>query len=124
MRCVSSPLAFWFIILLLSPIIMEQLPLFPKDNTPPIDLEDVFAAYYECRKNKRRTINALKFEMNLEENLVELWRDLNNGTYQIGRSIAFVVKHPVTREVFAADFRDRIVHHLVIGKLWDIFDFF
>ncbi len=99
---------------------MEQLELFPRDNTPPISLEDVFAAYYECRKNKRRTINALKFEMNLEEKLVQLWRELNDGTYQIGKSIAFIVKRPVKREVFAADFRDRIVHHLVIRKLWPI----
>ncbi len=102
---------------------MQQLELFNDAMTPPpISLEDVFAAYYKCRKNKRRTMNALKFEMNLEENLVQLWRELNDGSYKIGRSIAFIVKNPVIREVFAADFRDRIVHHLLIGKLWPIFD--
>jgi len=101
---------------------MEQLELFEPDNTPPISLEDVFAAYYECRKNKRRSLNALRFEMNLEENLVQLWDELNNGTYKIGQSIAFIVQQPVKREVFAANFRDRIVHHLVIRKLGVILD--
>lgn len=67
-------------------------------------------------------MNALRFEMNLEENLVRLWRELNDGTYKIGRSIAFIVKQPVIREIFAADFRDRIVHHLLIRKLWPILD--
>ena len=101
---------------------MEQLNLFGTDNTPPISIEDVFAAYYECRKNKRRSPNALRFEMNLEENLVQLWRELNDGTYEIGQSVAFIVTKPVKREVFAANFRDRIVHHLLIRKLGRILD--
>jgi len=38
--------------------------------------------------------------------LITLCEELNNGTYQIGRSIAFIVNKPVKREIFAADFRD------------------
>jgi RNA-directed DNA polymerase len=37
-----------------------------------IPLEDLFKAYYSCRKNKRNTINALAFELNLEEELIQL----------------------------------------------------
>ena len=29
---------------------------------------------------------------------------------------------PVKREIFAADFRDRVVHHLIIGKLNQLFE--
>lgn len=43
-------------------------------------------------------------------------------TTQIGRSIAFIVNKPVKREIFAADFRDRVVHHLVINKLNHLFE--
>lgn len=42
---------------------------------------------------------------------------MNSGTYEIGRSIAFITRYPTIREVFAADFRDRIVHHLLIRYL-------
>lgn len=87
-----------------------------------IALEDVFKAYYECRRHKRRTANALAFELDFEKELVHLWQDINSGKYKIGRSIAFIVKLPVQREVFAADFRDRIVHHLVISKLNPLFE--
>lgn len=48
--------------------------------------------------------------------------EINNGTYQIGRSIAFIVNKPVKREIFAAVFRDRIVHHLIINKLNHLFE--
>ena len=69
-----------------------------------ISLEDVFNSYYECRKNKRNTVNAIKFEIDYENNLIELWRELNECRYEIGRSIAFVTKYPKPREIFAAEF--------------------
>ena len=69
-----------------------------------LKLEEIFAAYFECRKNKRYTANALAFEMDYENNVVQLWEEINSGTYQIGRSIAFIVDKPVKREIFAADF--------------------
>ncbi|MFA4833982.1 MAG: reverse transcriptase/maturase family protein [Patescibacteria group bacterium] len=85
-------------------------------------LEDLFKAYYDCRKNKRNTINALKFEANLERNMVQLYHELKNGVYQVGRSICFVIKHPKIREIWAADFRDRIVHHLVCNFIREKFE--
>ena len=85
-------------------------------------LEEVLEAYYECRSNKRRTVNQLMFEAAYESNCVELWRDLNNGTYEIGRSITFIVTRPKMREVFAADFRDRVVHHIIIRRIGHLFE--
>lgn len=78
---------------------------------------DLFVAYYECRRNKRNTCNALRFEIDFEKNLNELCDDVLQGTYDIGRSCAFIVFNPVQREIFAADFRDRIIHHYLIAKL-------
>jgi len=85
-------------------------------------LEDLFRAYYDCRKNKRNTFNALKFEANLERNMVQLYYELQNGAYQVGRSICFVIKYPKIREIWAADFRDRIVHHLVCNFIRERFE--
>lgn len=99
-----------------------QLSLFDREEANVIELDALFEAYYDCRKNKRRTINALSFEVDFEQNLVDLWRDINNHKYYPGRSIAFIVTKPVLREVFAADFRDRVVHHLIINKLNHIFE--
>jgi len=101
-----------------------QLSLFdiPQKENSKIELEEVFEAYYNCRSNKRNTANAIAFEVDYEHNLVQLCKELNNGTYKIGRSIAFIVDKPVKREIFAADFRDRVVHHLIIGKLNHLFE--
>ena len=70
-----------------------QLELFDTVDVGTIELEDIFSAYYECRKNKRRTINALAFEADFEENLIRLWRDINDRSYMPGRSIALSLIH-------------------------------
>lgn len=84
-----------------------------------IPLKEFYQAYYQCRRRKRNTLNALKFEENYEEEIIKLWKEVNEGTYRIGKSIAFIVTRPKDREIFAADFRDRIVHHVIINKLKD-----
>lgn len=87
-----------------------------------ISVSELFQAYYDCRKHKRNTHNALRFEQNLERNLISLYHDLINNTYKPGRSICFVVTKPKPREVWAADFRDRVVHHLIYNKYFDEFN--
>lgn len=84
--------------------------------------KELFQAYYDCRKNKRNTLNALRFEKHLEENVFKLLEEVYSGTYTPGRSIAFIVNKPVKREIFAADFRDRVVHHWLINKLNPLFE--
>jgi hypothetical protein len=46
-------------------------------------LKDLYNAYYDCRKHKRNTIDSLKFERDLEINMLELYNDLKKGTYKI-----------------------------------------
>jgi hypothetical protein len=77
----------------------------------------IYFAYLECRKNKRKTINALKFEWDLEKNLSGLLKELKDRKYKPERSICFAVKEPTPREIFAGSFKDRIVHHLLIREI-------
>lgn len=88
----------------------------------PVPLSDFYDAYEDCRRHKRYTFNALAFEVDYERNLHDLYREVNSGMYVPRRSIAFVIRKPVPREVFAADFRDRVIHHLLINKLNHLFD--
>lgn len=87
-----------------------------------LTLEEVFTAYYDCRRKKRKSRSAIRFELNYEHNLYTLWQDTLNHRYQTTGSSVFIVARPVKREVFAATFRDRIVHHLVMMRLNHIFE--
>lgn len=82
-----------------------------------LTIEEVFESYYECRKSKRYSKGALQFEVNYEENLIRLYEELRLRTWKPGKSSCFIVTKPVRREIFAAPFRDRIVHHILIRRL-------
>ena len=75
--------------------------------------KNLYLAYLEARRHKRHTHSQMVFESNLSENLLELRDDIYNGTYKISPSIYFIQMNPIQREVFAWNFRDRIVHHLI-----------
>jgi retron-type reverse transcriptase len=84
-------------------------------------LEKLVQAYFDCRQHKRTTASALRFEQGLERNLLALHEELASGSYRPGRSICFAISRPRPREVWAAEFRDRIVHHLLYNQVADRF---
>ena len=91
--------------------------IYYKNNPTTIPLEEFFEAYEDCRKNKRGKISCLEYDVNYEINLISLWKRVNSGKYVIGKSNVFLVYRPKLREVFAANFEDRIIHHLIMRKL-------
>lgn len=76
-------------------------------------LYQLHLSYIQARKNKRNTHNQLGFEINQEEMLYNLACSIYNRTYQPKPSVGFIIEKPVVREIFAADFRDRVIHHLI-----------
>ena len=86
-------------------------------SVAPFQFEDLVQAYYDCRRNKRNSASARLFEKDMEINLLDLHDNLIAGTYRPGRSICFVVTRPKAREVWAAAFRDRVVHHLLYNHV-------
>ena len=74
-----------------------------------VSYEEVYEAYWLCLRHKGNTIDAIRFEINAEEECLKLWHELQNCTYKPSRSIVFVSDKPVKREIFGAAFRDRVV---------------
>lgn len=87
-----------------------------------VSFEELWRCYHACRRTKRSTFNALAFEVDAEANLLTLQRELAERTYRPGRSICFVTDGPKPREVFAADFRDRVAHHVLVGRQERVFE--
>lgn len=87
-----------------------------------VTLVDMLEAYYDCRRRKRRTASAVVYEMDYEARLIALRDRINTRSYLPGKSICFVVTRPRYREVFAASFEDRIVHHYMGLRLEPLFE--
>lgn len=85
-------------------------------------LVDLFKAYRDARRHKRSKRSQLAFEMHHERKLIALHKSIVERHYRPLPSIAFVSKKPVLREVFAADFQDRVVHHLIFNHINPVFE--
>ena len=85
-------------------------------------LFDLYIAYYDASRHKHKMAYVVKFERDLRANLEELCDDLLNRRYKALPSKCFVIDYPKKREVFAAMFRDRIVHHLYFRYTHQMFE--
>ena len=75
------------------------------------DWDNLYLAYRKARKDKQGRPPAATFEYDLEANLVQLRRELAEKTYAPGDYYSFYIHEPKRRLIFAAPFRDRVVHH-------------
>ena len=85
-------------------------------------LFDLYIAYEDAARRKRKMSYVVKFEKNLAANINQLCDDLMTHRYKALPSKCFVVTYPKKREVFAAMFRDRIVHHLYFRYTHQMFE--
>jgi len=97
--------------------------IFEKVNVISIDplyeqlVTDLRKAYHQARKHKANKGSCIGCSMEIEDELDALARSILDGSYAMRPSICFFVSSPVIREVIAADFRDRIVHHYIYDYL-------
>jgi retron-type reverse transcriptase len=79
-------------------------------------------AYRRARKAGRSRAATTAFDYHLEGELDTLRDELRDGTYRPGTYRSFEVHEPKRRLVSAAPFRDRVVHHALVGMLEPVFE--
>ena len=93
------------------------------DCVVPVDFVcSVWEAYYDCLRGKTRSEQAIEYMQTAADDIPVLAYELWTRTYHPGTSTCFLVKYPKWREVFAAGFRDRIVHHWICLRLEPLFE--
>ena len=84
--------------------------------------ENIHRAWRKARKGERGREPAATFEFNLEDNLVQLQRELETKTYIPGPYHSFYIHDPKRRLISAAPFRDRVVHHALCNVIEPLFE--
>ena len=92
--------------------------LFPKI----VSFENLLKAFKKAAKGKRERDYVLSFTDKLEDNLLELQRDLIENSYKPGDYKSFQIYFPKPRKISAAPFRDRIVHHALINVVGNLLE--
>ncbi|MBQ6208413.1 MAG: group II intron reverse transcriptase domain-containing protein [Prevotella sp.] len=100
----------------------EGLPPHPFRLSKEQLLADLVRAYYDARRHKRRKPDQILFEVEMEKELSDLRDEIWERRYVPSPSKCFIIKKPKVREIFAAAFRDRVVHHLVYNYIGEMLD--
>jgi len=87
-----------------------------------IQVEELYQAYLYARKGKRAKESTRNFEYDLYQNLKTLVDKINQRIYRPAPSFCFYVQKPKLREIFAADFKDRVVHHWMVSRMESLFE--
>ena len=90
--------------------------------TYDVSFESIIEAYEDCLSNKRGSLEFLRYLQEYQIDLYNLWREIATGAYTPSASRSFVLSWPVYREIFAAQFRDRIVHHWWAARVNPLFE--
>jgi len=72
---------------------------------------NLYLAFRQARRDKQTFDNAAKFELNPENNLLQLQQELFTLTYQPEQYHNFYIYESKRRLVSAAPFQDRVVPH-------------
>jgi retron-type reverse transcriptase len=79
--------------------------------------ENLYRAFTRASRSKRHRESVDRFSFRLEGELLRLRAELKSGTYRPGPMREFTIEDPKRRKIRAAPFRDRVLHHAVMGVL-------
>ncbi|MFW2133992.1 RNA-directed DNA polymerase [Ectothiorhodospira haloalkaliphila] len=85
-------------------------------------LRELWQAYEACRRRKRGTRDAQRYDQHLLNHLVDTRQALATRQWRPHPSTWFVTLRPKAREVHCAPFADRVVHHWLVPRLETAFE--
>lgn len=80
---------------------------------PILALDNLILAFRKASHGKRHRPAVARFEFHLESELIALQDDIRQRRYRPGAFFAFRVHDPKPRDIHAAPFRDRVLHHAI-----------
>ena len=84
--------------------------------------ENLLRAYGKASRGKRGHPNVAAFEHRVEDNILQLQRELVEQIYAPGPYVNFTIHEPKRRWISAAPFRDRVVHHALCNVIEPMFE--
>ena len=88
------------------------------------DYENLLWAYWKAQRGKKAKAEVLAYGQNLETNLNQLQLDILNGTCEIGNYNFFKIYEPKERQICAANFSERVLHHAIMNVCHQSFENF
>lgn len=84
--------------------------------------ENLMLAYKKARQSRKDKQEVYLWDLNFEENILKLKRDLELWTYIHGEYKKIILFDSKKRYIHSPNFRDHIVHHMIHNIVYPVFD--
>lgn len=82
---------------------------------------EVWNAWQKFSRGKLHQRAVLDFWHRADEEVMQVYQELNDGTYRHGSYAHFVVRDTKRRDIYVANVRDRVVHQLIANRIEPIY---
>lgn len=86
------------------------------------DKDNLLLAYYKAKRGKQYKKEVVMFGDNLDYNINKLQREIITGNVSVGKYHQFTITDPKKRNVYAAAFDERVLHHAIINVCHKYFE--
>ena len=83
---------------------------------PAITFRKLLEAHNKTKKGKRFKKQVIEFEMDMESNIIQIEKELLNGTYKFSKYFEFKIYEPKERIIKTLKYRDRVVHQWYVEE--------
>lgn len=80
-----------------------------------LDIDNLRLAFLKASRGKRHRDDQRMFQANLDQELFRLRQGLADGSYPVGKYTHFKIFDPKEREICAAAFGERVLHHALMN---------
>lgn len=81
-----------------------------------LTFEKFVAAHNRAKKNKMFKNEVLKFDLNLESNIISIINSIKNNTFKVGNYYSFIVYEPKERMIHSLPYKDRVIHQWYVEE--------
>jgi len=84
--------------------------------------ENLLFAFYKAKRGKILKNDVVAYERSLDENLSKLGNDLISDKAEVGNYHFFTIRDPKVRQICAAPFSERVMHHAIMNVCHERFE--
>ncbi len=86
------------------------------------DKENLYLAYYKAKRGKQYKKEVIRFGNNVDYNINKLHNEILTGNVSVGKYRQFTITDPKKRNVYAAAFDERVLHHAIMNVCHEYFE--
>lgn len=84
--------------------------------------DNLLLAFYKAKRGKQCKKEVVSFGNNLDLNINKLHDEIINGNVSVGKYHSFTITDPKKRNIYAASFDERVLHHAIMNVCHQYFE--